>query len=71
MYTVFFDGFILLVMGYTGKKALGMKLAYIDAFNAMREESEGRQASPLPNLLPFPSAPTRSGKPSRPSSTHG
>lgn len=40
MYTVFFDGFILLVMGYTGKKALGMKLAYIDAFNAMREKLE-------------------------------
>lgn len=28
-FTVYFDGFILLVMGYTGKKALGMKLAYI------------------------------------------
>ena len=53
MYTVFFDGFILLVMGYTGKKALGMKLAYIDAFNAMREESEGRQASPSPEPSPI------------------
>lgn len=53
MYTVFFDGFILLVMGYTGKKALGMKLAYIDAFNAMREESEGRQASPTPEPSPI------------------
>ncbi len=42
MFTVYFDGFILLVMGYTGKKALGMKLAYIDAFNAMREELEHR-----------------------------
>lgn len=28
-YIVFFDGFMLLVMGYTGKKALQMKLAYI------------------------------------------
>lgn len=42
MYHVFFDGFILLVMGYTGKKALQMKLAYIAAFNAMREKLEGR-----------------------------
>lgn len=41
-FTVFFDGFILLVMGYTGKKALTMKLTYIEAFNAMREELETR-----------------------------
>ena len=39
-YTVYFDGFMLLVMGYTGKKALAMKLAYIGAFNAMREQIE-------------------------------
>lgn len=42
MYHVFFDGFILLVMGYTGKKALAMKLAYIEAFNAMRRQLEGK-----------------------------
>ena len=29
------DGFTLLVMGFTGKKALAFKLAYIDKFNAM------------------------------------
>ena len=29
------DGFVLLAMGFTGKKALGFKLAYIDAFNRM------------------------------------
>ena len=29
------DGFMLLVMGFTGKKALSFKLAYIDQFNAM------------------------------------
>lgn len=37
-FIVYFDGFILLVMGYTGKKALQVKLAYIAAFNAMRDE---------------------------------
>lgn len=42
MFTIYFDGFILLVMGYTGKKALAMKLAYIEAFNAMREELEAK-----------------------------
>lgn len=46
MYTVFFDGFMLLVMGYTGKKALGMKLAYIGAFNAMRDQLEGKPPAP-------------------------
>ena len=37
MFLLYRDGFMLLVMGYTGKKALSMKLAYIDAFNAMEQ----------------------------------
>ena len=32
------DGFSLLAMGFTGKKALGWKLKYIEAFNAMEEK---------------------------------
>ena len=32
------DGFSLLVMGFTGKKALDWKIKYIQAFNAMEEE---------------------------------
>jgi Rha family phage regulatory protein len=31
------DGFMLLVMGFTGRKALAVKLAFIKAFNAMAE----------------------------------
>ena len=31
------DGFVLLAMGFTGKKALEWKLKYIDAFNKMEE----------------------------------
>lgn len=38
MFILYRDGFMLLVMGYTGKKALAMKLAYIEAFNRMEEE---------------------------------
>ena len=38
MYIIIRVGLILLVMGYTGKKALAIKLAYIEAFNAMEEE---------------------------------
>lgn len=32
------DGFTLLAMGFTGKKAVAFKLAYIDAFNRMEAE---------------------------------
>lgn len=32
------DGFTLLAMGFTGKKALAFKLAYIEAFNAMEKK---------------------------------
>ncbi|BCG46833.1 Phage antirepressor [Citrifermentans bremense] len=35
MYEMNRDGFSLLAMGFTGKKALGFKLKYIDAFNHM------------------------------------
>lgn len=42
------DGFMLLVMGYTGKKALGMKLAYIEAFNRMEEELARQKESAIP-----------------------
>lgn len=37
MYLMNRDGFSLLVMGFTGKKALDWKLKYIDAFNQMEK----------------------------------
>lgn len=37
------DGFTLLAMGFTGKKALQFKLAYINAFNEMENYIEQRQ----------------------------
>ena len=48
MFILYRDGFMLLVMGYTGKKALTMKLAYIEAFNRMEEEL-ARQNCPTPD----------------------
>lgn len=36
------DGFTLLVMGFTGQKALQWKLKYIQAFNAMEEALKGK-----------------------------
>lgn len=35
------DGFTLLAMGFTGKKALAFKLAYMDAFNQMEAQLTG------------------------------
>lgn len=42
------DGFSLLVMGFTGKKALEWKIKYIEAFNAMEKALRERSAPALP-----------------------
>lgn len=36
------DGFSLLIMGFTGKKALAWKIKYLEAFNAMEERLKQR-----------------------------
>ena len=48
MFIIFKDGFMLLVMGYTGKKALVIKLAYIEAFNALEAELQRQREGALP-----------------------
>lgn len=49
------DGFSLLVMGYTGKKAMEFKLKYIEAFNKMeayiREQEAVKQLPQTPEEL--------------------
>lgn len=42
MYYMNRDGFTLLVMGYTGEKAMQFKLAYIKQFNAMEQALIGK-----------------------------
>lgn len=42
MYLMTRDGFTLLVMGYTGEKAMKFKLAYIKQFNAMEKMLQGK-----------------------------
>ena len=42
MYIMNRDGFTLLVMGYTGEKAMQFKLAYINQFNAMEKALKGK-----------------------------
>ena len=46
VYNLTKDGFVLLVMGFTGKKAMAFKIKYIEAFNAM----ERALAAPVPAL---------------------
>ncbi len=41
------DGFALLAMGFTGKKALNFKLKYIKAFNQMESEVKNQNKLPL------------------------
>ena len=48
VFILYRDGFMLLVMGYTGKKALSMKLPYIEAFNRMEEELARQKESAIP-----------------------
>ena len=43
MYLMTRDGFTLLVMGYTGEKAMKFKIAYIKQFNAMESQLVGKR----------------------------
>lgn len=44
------DGFTLLVMGFTGKKALQFKLKYIEAFNAMEKQLKQLAEQPVQQI---------------------
>ena len=46
------DGFSLLVMGFTGKKALDWKLRYIEAFNLMEQKLKERLNSGFDDISP-------------------
>ncbi len=49
MYLMNRDGFSLLVMGFTGKKAMQWKIKFIEAFNAMEEKLKTPKLSPNPH----------------------
>lgn len=49
-YTITKDGFTILAMGYTGKKAMEFKEKYIDAFNAMEKQLRQGTTQSLENL---------------------
>lgn len=48
MYEMTKDGFVFLVMGFTGKKAAAFKEAYIAEFNRMEAELNHRKPVPVP-----------------------
>lgn len=48
------DGFILLVMGFTGKQAMQIKISYIEAFNAMAEQILNQSSSSLKTQTALP-----------------
>ncbi|GKW43346.1 hypothetical protein PEC301879_32040 [Pectobacterium carotovorum subsp. carotovorum] len=43
MYSMTKDGFMLVVMGFTGKAAMQSKITYIQAFNWMAGQLQNRQ----------------------------
>lgn len=47
MYLITRDGFAILAMGFTGKKAMEWKIKYISAFNAMEKKLQERSATRL------------------------
>lgn len=52
MYLMNRDGFSLLVMGFTGAKALEWKLRYIQAFNEMEEQLANKNTLAIPKDYP-------------------
>ncbi|TNI35680.1 Rha family transcriptional regulator [Aeromonas veronii] len=48
------DGFMFLVMGFTGTKAASIKEAYIAEFNRMADELHRRELATLVDDIPFP-----------------
>ena len=51
MYYMNRDGFTLLVVGFTGKKALNFKVKYIEAFNAMENQIKNYGGFQIPNNM--------------------
>ncbi|MFZ5274732.1 Rha family transcriptional regulator [Enterobacter asburiae] len=53
-YSMTRNGFIFLVMGFTGKRAAAFKEAYIAEFDRMESELIAQHSSSLPNMPIFP-----------------
>lgn len=51
MYEMTKDGFMLLIMGYTSREAMRIKVAYIQAFESMRMKLDGLNRTLIVKLL--------------------
>ena len=56
------DGFTILVMGFTGAKAMQFKIAYLEEFNRMEAKLRELSAVPVQPELPLDSAPVPAGR---------
>ena len=52
MYQITKNGFVFLVMGFTGKKAAAFKEAYIAEFDRMEEELRRNNTTPADKIIP-------------------
>lgn len=55
MYEITYDGFTILAMGYTGKKAMKFKIDYINAFNTMLKELSDKPVTVSEHTRALPS----------------
>ncbi|MEJ1549398.1 Rha family transcriptional regulator, partial [Escherichia coli] len=51
-YQITKNGFVFLVMGFTGKKAAAFKEAYIAEFDRMEEELRRNNTTPADKIIP-------------------
>lgn len=58
-YLITRDGFTLLAMGFTGKKAMEFKIAYINAFNAMEKKLSESLPCPPPTPIDLTTSTTQ------------
>lgn len=58
-YLITRDGFTLLAMGFTGKRAMAFKIAYIEAFNAMEKELSESLPCPPPTPIDLTTSTTQ------------
>lgn len=60
MYHITRDGFTILVMGFTGAKAMQFKIAYLEEFNRMEAKLRELQGAPVQPESPLPATRTPS-----------
>ena len=71
VYIITRDGFTILVMGFTGAKAMQFKIAYLEEFNRMEAKLRELQGAPVQPESPLPATEPLRNSPSPPLSGTG